>query len=113
MPDVDYEIEFLLNLDGQEFRAAEGYTIKIEARLIEATQFRPHGVKYSLTLHDMLNRRIYGMDNAHSVRGQAEYDHRHVYGRNKSVRYLWHGAGELLADFRREVERILNERGIS
>lgn len=80
--------------------------------MIAATRHRPQGLKYSLTLHDLANCRIYGMDNAHGVRGQTEYDHRHVYGRRKIVRYAYCGAADLLADFYREVERILNERGI-
>ena len=111
MPDTDHDLAFLLSLDGQEFRLITGYTIKIEARIIAATQHRPQGLKYSLTLHDLANRRIYRMDNAHGVRGQTEYDHRHVYGRHKIVRYAYRGPAELLTDFYREVERILNERG--
>lgn len=112
MSDTDHELAFLISLDGHEFRSIEGYTVKIEARMIAATTHRPQGLKYSLTLHDLANRRIYGMDNAHGVRGQSEYDHRHIYGRRKIVRYAYRGAGELLADFYREVERILLERGI-
>jgi hypothetical protein len=38
---------------------------------------RPYGVKYSLTLHDLAGRRIYGIDNAHATRRQAVFDHRH------------------------------------
>jgi hypothetical protein len=42
----------LLSLDGFEFEVARGYLVKIEARQVEATHSRPHGVKYSPTLHD-------------------------------------------------------------
>ena len=93
MGDVDYERVFLVSLDGQEFRTATGCTVKIETRLVVATRNRPQGVKYSLTLHDQANRRIYG--------------HRRM------VRYTYRGAAELLADFYRKVERILGERGAS
>lgn len=48
----DYELEVLLSLDGQEFRFTKGYVIKIEARQVKPSQGRPHGVKYSLTLHE-------------------------------------------------------------
>ena len=113
MGDVDYELVFLVSVDGQEFRTATGYTVKIDARLLVATRNRPQGVKYSLTLHDQANRRIYGMDNAHAVKGQPEFDHRHIYGHRRMVRYAYKGAAELLADFYREVERILEERGAS
>ena len=113
MDEVDHELTFLVSLDGQSFRTTAGYTVKIEARLVEATRNRPQGVKYSLTLHDLAKRRIYGMDNAHGVKGQPAFDHRHIYGHRRMVRYAYRGAAELLADFYREVERILEERGAS
>lgn len=113
MCEADHELIFLLSLDGHVFQMASGHTVKIEARQAEATKNRPQGVKYSLTLHDPANRRIFGMDNAHGVKGQPEFDHRHIYGRSRVVRYVYRGAAELLADFYREVERILNERGHS
>ena len=111
MVETDHELEFLLSLDGSEFRLISGYVVKIEARIVAATKHRPQGVKYSLTLHDLAGRRIYGMDNAHGIRRQTEYDHRHMYGRRKMVAYRYRGPAELLADFYREVERILTERG--
>jgi hypothetical protein len=111
MAETNHELEFLLSLDGFEFQMAAGYVVKIEAHLAPATVNRPQGIKYSVTLHDPDRQRIYGMDNAHSVRRQTEYDHRHLYGRRKVVAYQYHGPAELLADFYREVERILRERG--
>ena len=108
---TDHDLAFLLSLDGLEFQFAYGYAVKIEAREIEATRHRPHGIKYSLTLHDPAGRRIYGLDNAHGIRRQPEYDHRHVYGGRKTIKYDYRGSAELLEDFYREVERILKERG--
>jgi hypothetical protein len=112
MVEIDHELEFFLSLDGAEFRLLSGYVVKIEGRRVEATRQRPQGIKYSLTLHDLAGRRIYGMDNAHGVRRHAQFDHRHVYGRRKMVAYEWCGPAALLADFYREVERILTERGL-
>jgi hypothetical protein len=112
MVETDHDLEFLLSLDGYEFQLFSGYVVKIEARRVSATRHRPQGVKYSLTLHDLAGRRIYGMDNAHSTRRQTEYDHRHQYGRRKMVAYQYRGPAELLADFYREVERILTEKGM-
>ena len=109
----DYELEVLLSLDGFEFQFAGGYRVKIAVQLIEATRARPHGVKYSLTLHDSTGVRIYGLDNAHGTRRRSEFDHRHVYGRRRVVPYVYRGPVELLEDFYREVERILSERGAS
>jgi hypothetical protein len=111
MAAIDHELEFLLSLDGIEFRLLSGHMIKIEAHTVTATGTRPHGLKYSLTLHDASGQRIYGMDNAHGIRRKPEFDHRHLYGRRKIVGYAYLGPAELLADFYREVERILSERG--
>ena len=38
-----------------------------EIRRGEATETRPHGLYYSLTLHDPEGQRLIGFDNAHSV----------------------------------------------
>ena len=110
--EIDHALEFLLSLYGSEFRLLSGYVVKIEAHTVAATRHRPQGVKYSLTWHDLAGQRIYGMDNAHGVRRQTEFDHRHIHRRRKMVAYQYRGPAELLADFYREVERILAERGV-
>ena len=112
MAETDYELDCLLSLAGSEFQMSSGYVVKIEAHLVTATKNRPRGIKYSLTLHDPDGERIYGMDNAHSVRRQTEFDHRHVYGRRKNIGYRFRGPAELLTDFYSEVERILTERSV-
>jgi len=92
MTPEDYELEVLLNLDGFEFHFVEGYLVKISARPVEATSARPHGVRYSLTLHDPARIRIYGLDNAHGIgRRRADFDHRHVYGRRRVAPYIYRG----------------------
>jgi hypothetical protein len=112
MADENDELEALLSLDGQEFDFARGHRVRIEARRVEISVGRPHGIRYSLTLHDARGRRIYGLDNAHGVRRRhPEFDHRHVYGGRRLVPYLFRGPVRLLEDFYREVERILRERG--
>ena len=91
---------------------SRGYRVKIEAQRVEATAGRPHGTKYCLTLHDEAGRRIYGLDNAHSTRRRRpEFDHRHAYGRNRLLPYIYTGPAQLLEDFYREAERIMRERG--
>jgi hypothetical protein len=112
MSATDHELAFLLSLDGLEFQFARGYVVKIAAREIGTTKQRPHGVRYSLTLHDPAGRRIFGMDNAHGIQRRTEYDHRHVYGARKMLPYAYRGPAELLGDFYSEVERILRERGV-
>ena len=108
----DYELEALLDLDGYEFQFVQGYWVKIEAKNVKITRSRPHGVKYSLTLHDPQGQRIYGLDNAHGIRRKVDFDHRHVYGARKVVPYSYKGPSRLLEDFYNEVERILKERGV-
>ncbi len=88
---TDHELAFLLSLDGYEYRFAAGYRVRFEAREVKATTGRPHGVKYSLTLHDPEGRRIYGLDNAHRAGRRRQFDHRHVYGGSKIVGYVYRG----------------------
>jgi hypothetical protein len=102
-----------LNLDGQEFNFARGYVVKLEARQAVATTGRPHGVKYSLTLHDPQGRRIYGIDNAHRTGRRREFDHRHLQRRAQGRALRVSGPLALLEDFYREVERILHGRGVT
>lgn len=109
----DYELETLLNLDGYEFRFVAGYAVKFEVRQVKPSRGHPYGVKYSLTLHDPEGRRIYGIDNAHGTGPRREFDHRHPHGARKMVRYAYRGPVVLLEDFFREVERILQERGVT
>jgi hypothetical protein len=110
--DQDHELDVLLSLDGYEFQFARGYRVKIEAQRVEVTAGRPHGIKYSLTLHDPAGRRIYGLDNAHGIRRRPQFDHRHVYSGRRVVGYEYRGPVDLLEDFYREVERLLRERGV-
>ena len=88
------------------------------AQRVPADIDRPHGVSYSLTLHEPSGRRVFGIDNAHPVqsrrgpsgRRSAARDHLH---RDESVRpYAYRGAESVLEDFWREVDAILKKRGI-
>ena len=77
---------------------------------------RPHGLSYSLTLHDARGQRLVGFDNAHAAakkkgrgRQRAGLDHRH---RIKTVRpYEYPDAATPLTDFWAEVESVLKEQG--
>ena len=62
------DLEFLLNLDGEVYPLDSGYWVKFEAKKVQKSQAVPHGVKYSLTLHDKRNHRVVGYDNAHSFK---------------------------------------------
>lgn len=109
----------LLDLDGVRYVVQErlGLWVKFDAREIEASQERPHGVRYSLTLHDRCNKRIMGFDNAHIIpyRGKKAavtkkaYDHWHRGPNDEGRPYHYVNAGKLIEDFWKEVEKILNK----
>jgi len=114
-------LEFLLGFDGRIHHLDQGYWLKFEIKRVEATAERPHGLRYSFTLHDPEGRRLIGFDNAHGVapRGsryrqpEVEHDHWHRTEDDAGRPYRFEGVEQLLTDFEREVERVLTERGIS
>jgi len=87
---------------------------------IAPTPERPHGLRYSFTLHDPHGHRLVGFDNAHGVPPQGsryrkpsvEHDHWHRTGDDEGRPYRFTTADQLLTDFEDEVERVLTERGI-
>jgi hypothetical protein len=117
MGDRDSGLEILLDLDGLSFTVdpAGNYAVKFVVNQVPASPARPHGLSYSLTLHDENGKRIVGFDNAHAApsgrrRGRAAQDHRH---RLQVIRpYEYRDAATLLADFWAEVDAVLKERGV-
>jgi hypothetical protein len=114
----DDAVERLLDLDGFLAEVGGGFWIKIVAQRVPADVDRPHGVNYSLTLHEPGGRRVLGIDNAHPVptrrgpSGRASTAQDHVH-RGDSVRpYAYRDAESLLEDFWREVDTVLKKRGI-
>jgi hypothetical protein len=113
-------LEYLLGLDGNiEVQNDEGYWVKMEVSRVQVTTERPHGIRYSLTLHAPDNTRLIGFDNAHSVRPAGSrfkhagkkypYDHRHRHVRDEGVPYEFDTAYQLVSDFYAEVDRVLKE----
>lgn len=112
----DRSIETLLELDGSLFEQEGGFWMKIEANRVDATEFIPHGIRYSLTLHNQHGTRVLGYDNAHAVKPPGKfkfagrrlpYDHRHRTASDKGVPYEFDSAQELLEDFFAEVDRVI------
>ena len=60
----DLGLDILLQLSDEIFPMENGYWTKIEAKIVVANEHIPHGVRYSLTLHNPSNVRILGYDNA-------------------------------------------------
>lgn len=111
---TDIGIETLLDLDGITYRLEAGYWVKFEARRVAPSQQMPHGISYSLTLHDRNNTRIIGFDNAHGCPSskrkkfsgrKVTWDHRHK--QEKIFPYEYETAAQLLTDFWEEVERVI------
>lgn len=115
---MDYALDTLLSLHGTKYEYPCGYWIEIIAYRVEASVNRPHGIRYSLTLHDHHNQRVYGMDNAHAPHCPRRrmsralvrrWDHEHKTMTDKGTRYDFVNAAQLMAHFYAEVEKILAE----
>lgn len=114
----DRGIDALLDLDGSVLDQNGGYWIKIEARLVAVSEFIPHGIRYSLSLHEPYGKRILGYDNAHAVKPTRHgryagrilaYDHRHRHASDHGVPYEFIDVQQLINDFFSDVDRVLQE----
>lgn len=111
----DHTLENLLDLDGNRYVLDErGHWVKFDVkRISKPEKNRPHGIKYSLTLHNKKGDRILGYDNAHKIPGKAddtEYDHKHHIRHGKRVKeYNFETATKLMEDFWCDVDNFLNE----
>jgi hypothetical protein len=119
MDSRDSGLDVLLELDGVSFGAdAEGkYLVKFVVKEVPASPERPHGLSYSLTLHDVSGTRLVGFDNAHASpvrKGRRKpagaHDHRHRLQTTKPYQYS--DAATLLADFWAAVDAVLKEKGV-
>lgn len=110
----DPSLDTLLDLNGQVLVIDEaGYWVKFVVHQVPATEDKPHGLDYTLTLHGPDGARPVGFDNAHQVIGHvrgAAKDHKH---RLHTVRpYTYTSAGALVAALWKEVESVMRERGV-
>lgn len=113
----DTGLDTLLEMDGYILDQGDGFWVKIEARRIPVpTPERPHGISYSLTLHDPSGQRILGFDNAHGVRPsgrkryagrRVEYDHKHQNPGDRRVLYEFTDPYQLMKDFFEAVDKVL------
>jgi hypothetical protein len=112
----DGGLDILLSLHGEVFVDNTGYWQKIEAWRVPVTAGIPHGLRYSLTLHDRTNKRVMGYDNAHAIpparkkysaARYVEWDHMHTHPSDKGTHYEFISATQLLEDFFRDVNRYL------
>lgn len=114
----DAALDTLLDLNGSILDQGNGYWIKLEAWRVEVSEQIPHGIRYSLTLHEPYGNRILGYDNAHAVKPPKKFkyagrilafDHKHRHASDKGVPYEFKDAQQLLEDFFADVDRVLLE----
>ena len=103
------DLENLLNLNGEIFPMDNGYWVKFEAKAVKKSKIIPHGVKYSLTLHDKNNQRVIGYDNAHSFKSKKRYGAKketydHIHKQMDIVAYEFESASQLIEDFWKSAE---------
>jgi hypothetical protein len=112
----DLGLDLLLQLDNEVFPMENGYWTKIEAKTVISNEHIPHGIKYSLTLHNPNNIRVLGYDNAHAIKPKKKkygakrlvWDHKH---KKKIVEvYEFESAAQLLEDFWNDVESFLTNK---
>jgi hypothetical protein len=115
MDDRDFGLDILLDLDGESFAvdATGKYIARFVVKRVPPSLERPHGLSYSLTLHDKTGARVVGFDNAHAMpvrkgrERRVAKDHRH---RLRTIRpYDYRDAAKLLADFWAEVDSVIKE----
>ena len=107
------DLENLLMLDGEIFPMDSGYWVKFEVKEVVKSKEIPHGVRYSLTLHDKRYQRVIGYDNAHSFKprkgkyGAKKETWDHMHKKMETFPYEFASATELIEDFWNSVEQYM------
>lgn len=114
-------IEYLLDLHLSKIGYDNGYWVTIRVSKVEPDAGRPHGLQYSLTLHDQNDDRVLGFDNSHPIdvatgparksRRPEPFDHIDRRGR-KSIPYEFTTPYKLVEDFFNAVNEVLKQEGM-
>jgi len=112
---MDSGLIYLMELNGEIFPMDNGYWTKFEVKAVEPNDEIPHGIRYSLILHDRSNVRILGYDNAHGIKvkknrlvaNRTAWDHKHQ--KNRVDYYEFKSAGQLLEDFWNDVNHLISD----
>src|SRR5215212_358584 len=107
MASDEHTLDFLLAFNGLIHVLEQGYRLKFEITRGKTSPERPHGLRYSFTLHDPEGARLVGFDNAHGVasagsrfaRRPVAHDHWHRTRSEAGRPYNFTTADALLADF--------------
>jgi len=104
----DYTLEYLLDLNGEIVMVEEGHWVCFSIYRINPVRQRPHGIRYSLTLHDEEGKRVLGYDNAHASYENKKNDpFDHIHRRKRIKKYDYLNAEKLMEDFWRDVNHYL------
>jgi hypothetical protein len=110
---IDEAMERLLGFDRRRYWLENGWSIRFRVGSGQPSASRPHGLRYSFTLHDIDGRRLLGFDNAHSVPRRSAFDHRHRFRRDeKPEPYEFNGADRLICDFFDAVEAACRHENV-
>lgn len=105
-----------MDLHGSILIQDDGYWIKIEAWRATQSAEIPHGIRYSLILHEPYGKRILGYDNAHALRLPKKFkyagrilahDHKHRHASDQGTPYEFKNAQQLINDFFADVDQAL------
>jgi len=108
----DDAFERLLEYHGIRYYLANAWYVRFRVWRVEVTAARPFGIRYSFTLHDDLNERLLGFDNAHGVPRQLAHDHQHAFRRMEVSAYSFVDADKLLSDFMAAAEAACEHENI-
>jgi len=119
--ECEHALEFLLAFDGRVHWLEQGYWIKFEIKRVATTAERPHGLRYSFTMHDPSGTRLIGFDNSRGIcpvgsrfkKRAAAVDHWHRTKADTGRPYAFTSVDQLLADFFAEVRRVCTEQNIT
>lgn len=114
-------LQVLLDLHRETAWVGGGWWVTFRAFDVVPSKGRPHGISYSLTLHNPRDDRVLGYDNAHAPAGRNGPGRRtkdsslfdHIHRRDRCISYDFKSPADLLEDFWRDVEAILKEEGVS
>ncbi|MBF0383163.1 MAG: hypothetical protein HQL69_19245 [Magnetococcales bacterium] len=113
-----WDLELLFDLDGTIQEVGNGYWYKVEIKPVQRTPERPHGIDYSLTLHEPSGKRIYGIDNAHPIKASRSPGRKrakacdHVHAGTRIRVYEYDSASALMQDFFDGVEQAMRAEGV-
>ena len=119
--DRDFGLDTLLDLDNVIIEQKYGYWVKFDVLITDVSPERPHGIRYSLTLHNKYGKRVMGYDNAHAVKSarrhkyagrRVEFDHFHRHQNDLGIPYEFSDAHQLIQDFFESVDEILAQAGV-